>query len=276
MITDWETHKIMVSHLLPERQPEVYRSLLEALGREAVALIPDTLDIWCRDYMPVQTRSHRFVQFTYKPDYLKKEPHLRTPPEVCRLPFMTNYVFSTLIVDGGNVVSNGRLTIMTEKVFSENPDLSRSEVISQLETLLETECLFVPVEKGDIFGHTDGMVRFVSENVVVMNDYSTIDPKLGQKIHSELEKRSLDIELLPYVPDETIPSKNNDVPPAIGVYVNFLRVGNLVLMPVFGLPEDELALRKIESLLPGVRVIPVSSFELALEGGVLNCITWNY
>jgi agmatine deiminase len=275
MIPDWETHRVMVSDLLPQKHPEVYRSLLEALGSEAVALIPDTKDIWCRDYMPVQTRSHRFIQFTYTPDYLKEDPHLRTPPEVCRLPFMTNYFFSSLIVDGGNVVSNGRLTIMTDKVFSENPDLSPFAVRKQLETLLESECLFVPVEKGDIFGHTDGMVRFVSENVVVMNDYSTIEPVVGQEIRSQLEKRGLDIELLPYVPDETIPPKHG-IPPAIGVYVNFLRVGNLLLVPVYGLPEDELALRKIESVLPGVRVIPVPSLHLAKEGGVLNCVTWNY
>jgi agmatine deiminase len=244
------------------------------LGSEAVALIPDTKDIWCRDYMPVQTRSHRFIQFTYTPDYLKEYPHLRTPPEVCRLPFMTNYFFSSLIVDGGNVVSNGSLTIMTKKVFEENADLPQSEVISQLETLLESECLFVSVERGDEVGHADGLVRFASEKLVIINDYSRVKPRFGRRLRTVLEERGLDVEVLPYVPEEAMGA--DGLPSAVGLYLNFLRVGNLVLVPVYGLPEDELALRKIESVLPGVRVIPVPSLHLAKEGGVLNCVTWNY
>jgi agmatine deiminase len=274
MIPDWETHRVMVSDFLPQKQPEVYRALLEAMGSEDVALIPDTKDIWCRDYMPVQTRSHRFIQFTYTPDYLRGYEHLRTPPEVCRLPFMTNYFFSSLIVDGGNVVSNGSLKILTDKVFSENPELSPSAVRNQLETLLESECLFVSVEPRDKVGHADGLVRFVSENMVIINDYSDVDPLFGRRLRTSLEKRGLDVEVLPYVPEEAMGA--DGLPSAVGLYLNFLRVGNLVLVPVYGLPEDELALRKIESVLAGVRVIPVPSLHLAKEGGVLNCVTWNY
>jgi agmatine deiminase len=159
-------------------------------------------------------------------------------------------------------------------VFSENPELSPSAVRNQLETLLESECLFVSVEPRDKVGHADGLVRFVSENMVIINDYSDVDPLFGRRLRTSLEKRGLDVEVLPYVPEEAMGA--DGLPSAVGLYLNFLRVGNLVLVPVYGLPEDELALRKIESVLAGVRVIPVPSLHLAKEGGVLNCVTWNY
>jgi agmatine deiminase len=187
---------------------------------------------------------------------------------------MTNYFFSSLIVDGGNVVSNGSLTILTKKVFRENRALPRSAVRNQLETLLESECLFVPVEPRDKVGHADGLVRFASANVVLINDYTHVAPRFGRRLRTVLEKRGLCVEMLPYVPEEAMGA--DGLPSAVGLYLNFLRVRNLVLVPVYGLREDELALRKIESVLPGVRVIPVPSIHLAREGGVLNCVTWNY
>lgn len=35
------------------------------------AFLKGTKDIWCRDYMPVQTESGKFIQFKYNPSYLK-------------------------------------------------------------------------------------------------------------------------------------------------------------------------------------------------------------
>ena len=34
-------------------------------------LLKGTKDIWCRDYMPIQTESGKLVQFRYDPSYLK-------------------------------------------------------------------------------------------------------------------------------------------------------------------------------------------------------------
>jgi len=48
----------------------------------------------------------------------------------------------------------------------------------------------------------------------------------------------------------------------------------IIFLPVFGLLEDEPALEKLSSIFKE-KILPVPSNEIAKEGGVLNCISWN-
>ncbi len=57
--------------------------------------------------------------------------------------------------------------------------------------------------------------------------------------------------------------------------MNFLLIGNLILLPQFELNTDTIALRRTKELFPDCEVLPISSNEIAVNGGVLNCITWN-
>ena len=41
-------------------------------------LLDNTRDIWLRDFMPVKTRSGKYISFRYEPGYLKDSPELRT------------------------------------------------------------------------------------------------------------------------------------------------------------------------------------------------------
>ena len=56
--------------------------------------------------------------------------------------------------------------------------------------------------------------------------------------------------------------------------MNFLRVGNLVVVPAHGLSEDDEAIRVLQRLLPGATVIFQDCKELAREGGCWNCASW--
>lgn len=61
---------------------------------------------------------------------------------------------------------------------------------------------------------------------------------------------------------------------ATGVYINFLHMKGIIFLPVFGFPEDELAMVKLKSIFKE-KIVPVPSTEIAKQGGVLNCISWN-
>jgi len=52
-------------------------------------------------------------------------------------------------------------------------------------------------------------------------------------------------------------------------------VGKLLIVPVFGLPEDDSALRRIERIFSDLAIETVRAEDLSEEGGVLNCIGWN-
>jgi agmatine deiminase len=61
---------------------------------------------------------------------------------------------------------------------------------------------------------------------------------------------------------------------ATGVYSNFLRLNDLLLVPIFDKAEDEQALRLLAGLFPAHRVVPIATQALAPAGGLLHCVTW--
>ena len=276
MVPDWNTNTVLISDMLSSRHPKIVRQLESILSEQGVALVivPGTADIWIRDAAPVQIGDGEFVQFIYKPDYLRVGyEHLITGPEAFRdLPFINGLEKSELVIDGGNVVGVSGTAILTDKVFRENPKRSRSVIRDAIRRLLRVERLIIiPKEPGDSIGHVDGMVRFINETTVVVNDYSTVDPKFENRLRSSLEPHGLEIELLPYRPEW---KQFDGIESAAGNYVNFLRVGSLIIVPSYGMPEDIDAVQKLRQLCPQATVIPVPCLNLAREGGVLQCVSW--
>src|SRR2546423_1584933 len=162
VITDWQTNAMLVADTLPRRFPALFEGLAAVLNAQHVpyAIIKGSRDVWLRDFAPIQVTGSKFVQFRYRPDYLRDHPGLITTPRVFkRLFFLKNLQSSGLIIDGGNLVSNGSTVILTDKVFQENPDRAQKEIEHELRTALgRPRLIFIPQEPDDIIGHSDGMV----------------------------------------------------------------------------------------------------------------------
>ena len=99
---------VYMSELLRERYPATCLKLTGILDKHAIPfrLLKATKDIWCRDYLPVQTASGRLVQFRYEPSYLKGEEWRSSRSdvkEVCRANGFQP-IFSNINLDGGNVL----------------------------------------------------------------------------------------------------------------------------------------------------------------------------
>ena len=272
MNAEWETNRLFLSDRLEGVAPQLVAGLRSALDGAAIEVIPETSDIWCRDYMPVQLSENSFCQFIYRPDYLKGFEHLITPPARCRLPFMEKYHAEPIVLDGGNVVASRTKVILTDKVYAENPAIERPRLRSRLEELFQAACIFIPKEPFDPIGHSDGMVRFTGEDRVLMNDYAALDPGFGDKLRALLERSGLQVETLPMFEDNE--NRRGEIPSAVGLYINFLRMGNVVVLPTYDRPEDQAALQKIQQVIPDTEVFQVPCRRLAEQGGVLNCISW--
>jgi agmatine deiminase len=273
MIAEWDTDTLFVSNRLETTEPALLDSLRSALAGVPIEIIPDTNDIWCRDYMPVQVGETAFCQFVYDPDYLRGFQHLVTPADKCRLPFMGNLRREPIVLDGGNVVASRTKVILTDKVFRENPTLERPRLRRRLEELFRAECVFIPREPYDPVGHSDGVVRFVSEGRVLFNDYSAVDPTYGLRLRTLLERSGLEVETLPMF-QEKGRRRRGSLPSAVGLYINFLRVGDLVVVPGYGKAEDAEAVERMRKAMPHATVLQVPCRSLAEKGGVLNCVSW--
>ena len=142
------------------------------------------------------------------------------------------------------------------------------------ETLEIENLIIIPKEPGDIYGHSDGMVRFVSDDTVIINDYLEEDgysKTFINKFKKALQSHGLTIAgILPY---RSFPGpKGTDS--AIGCYMNYLELETLIIFPQYNLPEDQPALAKIQEYFPNKKILPLNCTEIAQEGGVLNCISW--
>ena len=150
-------------------------NLFSALSdcNEKFTLFDGARDIWARDYMPIKTKSGKYVSFRYEPSYLADDLQLRTnfKTDIATNFKVDNLVYADINLDGGNVVfsPSKEKVIISNRVFSENPEYDKNTLLLELEKLLEASVLIIPSLKSDMTGHADGMVRFVDENTVVTN-----------------------------------------------------------------------------------------------------------
>ena len=185
MITDFQCNTVYFSALLQKRAPVTYANLISALDKHGVEhrLIPDTNDVWCRDYMPIQVAEGDFRGFTYDPDYLHEtEEYLASRTdgnEVCReMGFEVKMPSRSLVIDGGNVIRCDDKVIMVEKVFSENP-YPMAETAKAIEEHFNAELIVFPWNKPEYFGHADGLVRYAGDGRVLQTDKVLLIPSFG-------------------------------------------------------------------------------------------------
>ncbi len=176
-----------------------------------------------------------------------------------------------LVLDGGNLVHNGKVAILTEKVICDNPQFTRPEIEKAIASLRFEQVIFIPVEPEDEVGHADGIVRFLAEDVLLVNDYRHPRFRAYQKLlQGRLSEFNHPSRIVPFpwlCSDERI----DGVWSAVGVYLNFIHVTQGILLPAFGGPEDKEAAALLKSV-STTPVVPISCRALARLGGVLNCI----
>ena len=101
---------------------------------------------------------------------------------------------------------------------------------------------------------------------MLMTNYPDFDPAKAHQFIKCVEKY---VEVIPLVYNVKRKHERS------WAYINFLQIGNLVLVPQLGIPEDEQALQQIMDAMPRCKVIGVPALEAVRKGGALNCISWN-
>ena len=294
MITDNHTNRVYFSSLLLEKCPVLNAHIVDALRKRDIPFtyLKGTKDIWCRDYMPIQIQKDRFVFYRYTPDYLQDKTGLtlQTNPELVfqeesndlprLLPMsveeemrpisISHPVFHRfeleLVMDGGNVVKCGNKVVMTDKVFVENKDKTSQEVQRQIEEAFQCEVVFLPWDRNEEYGHSDGIIHCLGDNRVLMTNYADFDKCIADKYLRILEK---------YFDVTTLKYNVKRMHKRSWSYINFLQIGTLVLVPQLGIPEDEQALEQISSALSDCEIVGIPALEAVSRGGALNCLSWN-
>lgn len=271
MITNFETNKVYLAKgMTSERYVDATGHLLGTFHNHNIhwGVLPLTaspLHIWTRDYMPVQVSKEKFVRFNYSPDYLRVFPEYKPDTYAILSELGLNVIDSDIIIDGGNIISCGNKVIMTDKIFRENPHYDHDVLIEMLSQLLEAEIVLIPEDYYDEYGHADGMVRYMGEGSVLLNNYCDFDKSLRKRLLAALNPHFEIIELH----YGTYTDKS-------WAYLNFLHVGHHLFIPMMEDKLGETAFRQIAEAFPQCKCHPIHHCDsIVCEGGALNCSTWN-
>ena len=270
MICDYQTNKVYLAEGI-KGYPKVAENLLYALYKEGIETeyLPHSKSkkhVWARDYMPIQLEEGRFLKYVYRPDYLKNNKDYIPNYAGMIRKLGLNCKPTSLVIDGGNVVKWDDAVIMTDKVLKENPGYDEYGLRFRLEELFETDVVFIPWDRYEMFGHADGMVRFIDRRTVLLNNYLDFDRSLRERIIRALDGH-FEVKELQY---DTPRCSNYS-----WAYLNFLQVAGRIFVPGLGIAEDRLAVQQIQRFYPEHKVMLVPDcLELVRDGGALNCVTW--
>lgn len=269
---DGETNKVYFSSLLIKNYSSFSEELFIILDKYNIdyELIANTRDVWMRDYMPIQKSNGDFIRYIHKPDYLKGYENLRTDPEIASK-FIDKVIDIPLNLDGGNMVRAKDKIICTDKIFQANSKLSKDQVLDTLKSLLEiSEVIIIPEQPFDMTGHSDGLVRFIDENTVMIAPYNSEDIEFEKSLIASLLKYGLEIVTLP----KRGYFKEKDG--AVWIpHINYMHVENLILVPIVGAKADDEVIEFFERCFPACSIETLDSTKVIEQGGALNCISWN-
>jgi agmatine deiminase len=269
MISDKNTNMLFFSKQLTTKYKADWERIQETV-EEDFHLLESTNDVWVRDFMPIQLDEDKFICFKYNPSYLSKSKSLITDQKVICDNLMLNPIYSPLLVDGGNIVKGENRVIITDRIFKENKKSEPGQLVKAIEDLLQSEVILFPSEEDDFLGHSDGMVRFIDDDSVIINDLSKYNVSLRKKIEKVIQTHKLEYYEIPYEPNDGSIS-------AEGYYINFLEIGNSIYIPIFKNKDNanEKAFEVISKIYKERNIETILLTSIAKDGGLLNCISWS-
>ena len=208
-----------------------------------------------------------------------------------------------IVAEGGAIEVNGSGTLMATRSSilnpNRNPGKSQKEVEAALSQLLGvTNFVWLSgapsdacLKLGDATDfHIDLVARFVGRNVVLANyteDHNDPRKPFMDRHIAELKAATdetgtrLDVILMaaPHmISVSTVRFSGVGFSIAPGAptdaaYSNYLVTNGLVLVPVYGRPEDIQAKAVIAEHFPGREVLGISAISLTEQGGAIHCVT---
>lgn len=185
--------------------------------------------------MPVWLGKNDFWGYKYDPDYLRNKAKFKSDQTKIAKSINLEFQNSDIIFDGGNIVLCGEYALICDKVFSEN---KRAKNDKEFHALLERELgkkvLIIPWKKhiikgggsDDIYGHADGFFKYCGGNRILMNNHKESYPKEADEMVGILKSSGFEVEQMSF----NVKKPRFDLNWA---YINFLQVGQNIIMPCF-------------------------------------------
>ncbi|MBL0686739.1 MAG: agmatine deiminase [Sulfurospirillum sp.] len=223
--------------------------------------------------------------------------------KICELENIDLYKIDDFVLEGGSIHVDGEGTcIVTQACLlhkGRNPHLSKNEIDQNLKNFLNVEKI-IWLENGiyldETDEHVDNILHFIAPATVVLawtDDKNDPQYEMSKKafdlLSSQKDSKGREFKIhklyLPNPPitvteeeamgcdlvKEEIPKKKGDRQAAS--YANFLIVNGGVILPIFNVKEDKIAVETLQKVLPNHKIVTINSREILLGGGNIHCIT---
>ena len=204
--------------------------------------------------------------------------------------FKTQSLFKVgMVLEGGGIESDGNGVILTTSSCqlspNRNPHLNADDIEENFRELFGAKKILW-LENGYLAGddtdsHIDTLARFCDRETIA---YVKCEDKNDEHFDalSAMEKELqnfTDLNGKPYrliplpFPDACYDTEGNRLP---ATYANFTIINNAVLMPVYGVKQDQEAIEIISRIFPDRKIIPINCRALIQQHGSLHCVTMQY
>jgi len=255
--------------------------------------------VWTRDSGPIFVRKGRKLastnwRFTGWAKYPNCKNDYLLPDHINELLKLEEFVPASIkngkihrvVLEGGSIDVNGRGSMLTteECLLStkqqRNPGLGRKDLEQIFEKhlgVLNVIWLGNGIAGDDTHGHVDDISRFVGPRTVL----TAIEPNRRDKNHAPLKQnfkrlssatdqdgKRLEVIELPM--PSPIHQHGQRLPAS---YANFYIANGTVLVPIFGDPNDRVALDIIAEIFPTRTVVPIYCRDFIWGLGAIHCMT---
>jgi len=250
-------------------------------------------DTWCRDYGPiaVATSDHQqLLDFRFNGWGEKYDATL--DDQVC-LQLKQQHIFPASLtsipfqLEGGSIETNGKGTLITTEACllsgTRNKSSHRDEIESSLKEYLGIEQVLW-LREGYLCGddtdsHIDNLVRFSDAKTLLYaapfakNDIHYMPLKaMETELIALNDQHNLGYNLIPIqIPEPQLDNVTGKRLP--GSYINFLILNDAVIVPVFDVPQDAIALTQIQQAFPDRKIVRVTGSHLIKQYGGPHCAT---
>ena len=273
------------------------RSLVGDLKNVTLHGVP-TNDSWCRDHGPTfLSRSPTpplspslppaLVDWEYNAWGGKYPPFdldNQVPRRIAEVTGRRRFV-PGIVLEGGAIDGNGEGVILTTESCllnpNRNPHLSREQVEQYLRDYLGSkQVLWLSggeIAGDDTDGHIDQIARFVGPSTVVVSTCDDpSDDNYGPTQQNLIELQNLrlhdgrSLEIVPLPLPRPLFCDGQRLPAG---YCNFLIINGAVIVPQFGDPADDVAIRTLKQMFPVRDVHGCPSLNLIWGLGSFHCLS---
>lgn len=190
------------------------------------------------------------------------------------------------VLEGGSIESDGQGTLLTTSEClltpTRNPDYDRAAIEQLLGEVLGAERVLW-LNHGYLAGddtdsHIDTLARFCAPDRIcyvacpdVADEHYSALAAMEEELQEFRQRNGEPYQLTALPWPEPIYGDDGERLPA--TYANFLIINHAVLLPVYGVPQDDEAVSVLQALFPDREIVAINCRPLIQQHGSLHCVT---